>query len=55
MEHEQNRRYFYALLSRVFSDILDPKSIEQFRDNSELLETLGSDTLLFLTTTVMMA
>jgi|SaaInl8_200m_RNA_FD_contig_41_139056_length_1314_multi_5_in_0_out_0_2 TorA maturation chaperone TorD len=47
MDKEQSRRYFYALMSRVFSDILDFKTIEQLRENSELLEILGPDTVTF--------
>lgn len=47
MDIEQSRRYYYALMSRIFSDILDDKAIEQLRDNSELLELLGPDTAAF--------
>jgi TorA maturation chaperone TorD len=42
--NEEYRLYIYAFLSRVMSDIPDLNFIRDLRNNSELLETIGSET-----------
>ncbi|WP_456450562.1 TorD/DmsD family molecular chaperone [Hydrogenimonas sp.] len=42
---DKTRLYIYAFLSRVFTEELDTKSIGDLRDNDQLLETIGEETL----------
>jgi len=38
-----NREVIYALLSRIFSDVLDKKAIEDLKNNQVLLQSFGSE------------
>jgi len=44
-ELKQKRVFIYAFLSRVFTDVLDKKSVADLKGNIDLLELLGSDTI----------
>jgi TorA maturation chaperone TorD len=44
-EIRQQRVFIYAFLSRVFSDVLDKKSVIDLKSNIDLLETLGTNTV----------
>ncbi len=39
-----NREVIYALLSRVFSDVLDKKVIEDLKNSPEILQSIGNET-----------
>lgn len=43
--NQEYRRYIYAFLSRVYSDIPDRKFIEDLKSNRELLELIGQESL----------
>ncbi|RUM43697.1 MAG: dehydrogenase [Hydrogenimonas sp.] len=42
---EKTRLYIYAFLSRVFTEALDDKALNDLMDNEALLETIGEETL----------
>ena len=42
---KQQRVFIYAFLSRVFSDSVDASFLKELKNNPELLETIGFDTL----------
>jgi len=41
---EKRRLYIYAFLSRVFTEELDDRALEDLRGNEALLETIGEET-----------
>ena len=47
---KQTRVYLYAFLSRVFSNPLDKKLVEDLQENNQLLEMLGNNSLKYFTT-----
>lgn len=44
MDNNQVRVFIYAMLSRVYSDILDEKFLRDLMENDSFLELLGEDT-----------
>ena len=48
---ESYRAYIYAFLSRFFSDNLDRRFLEDLKQNSSLLETVGEDSAFWLEST----
>ncbi len=48
---QQQRIFFYAFLSRLFSDQIDESYLKELKKNPELLETVGQDTFEWIVNT----
>lgn len=48
---KQNRVYLYAFLSRVFSNALDEKYVQELQNNDELLNLIGEKSFLWFKNT----